>query len=182
MSVEFAIIGPLFFGLIFSAFESGYMYVKIAVVELAMDEVVRQIYTGNAQTDGLSRNDLIELFCDEVDHIMECDTSNVTIQQQTFSGYGGNTINAAVCRNTEDTLDDDDLPAYALTGSGQIVFFRFCITTDVLVPSLKKLTFSGANFALQLPETADGRYASTASAIFRNEPYTGIAGGGGAGS
>ncbi|MCI5045560.1 MAG: pilus assembly protein [Aquisalinus sp.] len=182
ISVEFAIIGPLFFGLIFSAFESGLMYVKIATVELAMDEVVRQVYTGAVTSSNLNRDQLIDLFCDEIDYLMACDSSNVTLQKITFSGYGSNTIDTAICRNSEDDPDEDDLPDYSLTGSGQIVFLRFCITTDVLVPGLKKLTFSGANFALQLPETADGRYGITASAVFRNEPFAGIPAGAGAGT
>jgi Flp pilus assembly protein TadG len=169
-AIEFALLAPILFAAIFSAFEAGLMYTKISVMEIATEKVAREIYTGQAQENALTREDIIDKFCDEIDTVFTCD-GNITLQVERLNAFTADDISDLKCVNTGDEPDPDDLPAYEQTDGGEVVYVRFCITTPLVIPSLKAITFQGSNIALQLPEVADGRYAITSSLVFRNEPF-----------
>lgn len=167
--VEFAILSPLFFSIVFSAFEAGLMYLKIAMVDDAMEVVSRKVYTGQTQ-GGMTRGEMIDTFCGHVDVVMRCE-DNVTLEIRTITDPESFDPGDAICLHKNEFKQEEELPAFEDTGSGDMVFTRICITTDILVPSLRHLTFTGINVGLQLPESADGQYALTTVAIFRNEPF-----------
>ena len=171
ISIEFALIAPLFFALIFSAFEAGLMYMKVALVEMNVSKVTRVIYTGQASEQGITSDKIIESFCDEVGILMKCD-ENVTLEVITLSTYKSKVPEKAKCHEGDlpPNIARAAVPQRSSTAGGDIVFVRFCITTNLMVPALKKLTFDGVNVALRIPETEDGKYAITASTVIRNEP------------
>ncbi|GGD14275.1 TadE/TadG family type IV pilus assembly protein [Aquisalinus flavus] len=166
--IEFAILSPLFFAILFSGFEAGMMYLKIGMVDHGVSEISRQIYTGKAK--GKSAEDVIDIFCDSVHTVIGCD-GNVTLEIRKLSGYASFDPGAATCVNTGETLADDDKPTFASTAGGDIVYIRVCVNTSLLVPGLKNLTFYLVNAGLQLPESAPGKYELTASTVIRNEPF-----------
>ena len=170
-AIEFSILAPIFFGTILSAFEIGLVFLKISMVEMAADDVAREIYTGQAADEAMTREDMIDAFCDRISATITCD-GNVTLLVEGLNDFSAASTEELRCVNTGEVPDPDDLPSYQQTGSGQIVYLRFCVTTPLVIPGLKNLTFQGANIALQLPETANGRYAIIASTVFRNEPFT----------
>lgn len=167
-AVEFSILAPLFFGVMFSGFEAGLMYLKIGMVDHGMSEVSRMIYAGNAK--GLSQDDIIDAFCDAVDSVIKCD-GNVTLEIRKLSDYSNFDAGSATCVHTGEELKDEDKPAYSNTSGGEIVYIRMCVTTDLVIPGLKNLTFSMINVGLQIPETSDGKYRIASSTVFRNEPF-----------
>jgi len=166
--IEFAILAPLFFGVLFSGFEAGMMYLKIGMVDHGVSEISRQIYTGKAK--GKSSDEVLAIFCNSVDTVISCD-GNVTLEIRKLSGYSDFDPGAPTCVNTGEDLGEDDKPAYDRTYGGDIVYIRVCVSTNLLVPGLKNMTFSLINAALQLPESAPGKYELTASTVIRNEPY-----------
>lgn len=166
--IEFAILAPLFFAILFSGFEAGMMYLKIGMVDHGVSEISRQIYTGKAK--GKTSDEVLTIFCDSIHTVISCD-GNVTLEIRKLSGYDSFDPGAATCINTGETLADDDKPAYQKTSGGDIVYIRVCVNTSLLVPGLKNLTFYLVNAGLQLPESAPGKYELTASTVIRNEPF-----------
>ncbi|NHK28053.1 pilus assembly protein [Parvularcula flava] len=166
--IEFAILAPLFFAILFSGFEAGMMYLKIGMVDHGVSEISRQIYTGKAK--GKSAEDVMDIFCDSVHTVIKCD-GNVTLEIRKLSGYSSFDPGAATCVNTGEDLKDEDKPAYANTAGGDIVYIRVCVNTSLLVPGLKNMTFYLTNVGLQLPESAPGKYELTSSTVIRNEPF-----------
>ena len=164
--IEFAILAPLFFAIIFSGFEAGLMYLKIGIVEHGMGEVTRMIYTGRG-SGAVTRDDLIEKFCDSVSPVLACD-DNVTLEVRTLEKYSDFAETDATCHHTDDDIGD---PTYEISGGGDIVYVRFCVTTPLVVPGLKNMTFEMINIGLRLPESAPGRYSLTAASVIRNEPF-----------
>lgn len=165
--IEFAILAPLFFAIMFSGFEAGLMYLKIGMVEHGMSEVSRMIYTGQA-SGSVTRKNVIDTFCDAVDSVINCD-DNITLEVRRLQKYSDFEDTATTCRHTDEDFDDE--PEYQPSVGGDIVFVRICVTTNLVVPSLKNMTFGIVNIGLRLPESADGRYSLSSSSVFRNEPF-----------
>lgn len=166
--IEFAILAPLFFAILFSGFEAGMMYLKIGMVDHGVSEISRQIYTGKAK--GKTADDVMAIFCDSVHTVIKCE-GNVTLEIRKLDGYASFDPGAPNCVNTGETLEDEDKPAYDTTAGGDIVYIRVCVNTSLLVPGLKNLTFYLVNAGLQLPESAPGKYELTSSTVIRNEPF-----------
>ena len=179
--VEFALVAPLLFATVLSAFEAGLMYMKVSMAEMAMDDVTRLLYTGQAQNNELTSSDIADLFCSEMRTVITCD-GNVTVQVEVLPGFDIENLEAPTCIHSGDGSTNDDLPNYSSSSGGDIIFVRFCVTTELVVPALSSLVFKGVNIGLRLPESADGKYAITASTLFRAEPFTNNGGNGGNGS
>lgn len=177
-AIEFAMVAPLFLGFVMSAFELGILYTRIATVELTMTDVARQVYTGQAQTGGLDREQIIALMCDEIDNVINCkDESgdprgNVMVELLTLPAYSSSIGTAPTCTHVGEVLGEDELPTFSTAIGGDIVFMRFCITVDGILPGIREMTYFGANWVLDMPETADGKYGIVSSVVFRTEPFT----------
>ncbi len=170
-AIEFAFVAPLIFAVILSGFESGLMFTKVQFVEMAIEDVTREIYTGQVLNQELTREDVIQRICYKIEVVQQCN-GNVTLQIERLNTYSLDNISERTCIHSGETLSNEDLPAYQTTNGGELVFLRVCITTDVVVDGLEWMTFYGTNLALRLPRTSEGKYAIFASAVFRNEPFT----------
>ncbi len=159
-AVEFALVSPLFFAFIFSLFEAGLLFTRIALVEDATRTASRQIYVGAAQSGGITQNDLKQLICDETYGFIQCGDS-ITLEVQTLSGFGGIPDTNATC----DESDDEITPVVEYTpGAGSdTVFVRVCVTVPILTP--------GLGLGLALPKSANNKYAIVTSFAFESEPF-----------
>ncbi|MGV6802121.1 MAG: TadE/TadG family type IV pilus assembly protein [bacterium] len=177
-AIEFAIVAPLFFGLVFSAFEMGVVYMRIATIDLAMTDVARQIYTGQAQEGAMTRDEVIDALCDQIQTIVKCKRSdgsslgNVMVEVLTLPAYSSQVSSDPTCFHEGEDPGDEALPTFSDTIGGDIVYVRFCVTNDIIIPGLGDLTLKGGKFALDLPESASGKYAIVSSVVFRNEPFS----------
>lgn len=170
--IEFALVAPLLFATALSAFEAGLMYMKVSMAEMAMDDVTRLLYTGQAQNNNLTSSDLADLFCSKINTVIQCD-GNVTVQVEVLPGFDIQNLAAPTCIHTGEAIPSDQLPNFSASAGGDIIYVRFCVTTKLVVPTLTSLIFKGVNIGLQLPQSANGQYAITASTLFRAEPFVG---------
>ena len=46
IALEFAIVAPVFFAIVFSIFEAGWMMTKVMMLEMALDKTVRELRVG----------------------------------------------------------------------------------------------------------------------------------------
>lgn len=157
VSVEFAMIAPFFFALLFSFFETGWLVTKDVMLNNSVSHAARMVYTGRAPT----KDALEEMICAKNPLIDNC-RLNINIEMQVINSFGDQPDTQADCIDSE---AEDLAPAvnYNASAGAEIVFMRVCMTTDVLVP--------GLGVGLGLDEDGTGRYSIVASTAFMNEPF-----------
>jgi len=161
-AVEFALIAPVFFAILFSIFEAGLIMVKISLTDNAVAEVGREIYTGAVQGDvTITAESLKQSICGRIVLIKNC-TDNITLEVRTIASFNDIPQDGEVCR---DALSGGIAPTvtYAPGVGSEISFMRVCVTTGINTPLL--------GLGLALPKNANGRYEIVSSLAFANEPF-----------
>ena len=161
-AVEFALVAPIFFATIFALFEAGLLMIKISLLENAVDQAGRKIYTGAAISDATVTVDSLKAsICDRTVLIQEC-LSNITLEATTLTSLGDLPATGATC---QDSMSGAVSPLVDYNpGSGsEVSFVRVCVTTGILTPFL--------GLGLALPKNAQGRYEIISSLTFVNEPF-----------
>ncbi|MEO1014191.1 MAG: TadE family protein [Pseudomonadota bacterium] len=160
-ALEFAIVGPVFIALIMSLFELGLMMFKISMVDLAVSQATKFIYTGAVQSGTPTQEEIGEFICSRAVVLRDCE-NNITVELTAIGSFNAPPENDAPC---VDSRNPDLNPTVAYdTGSGsQIMFMRVCVTTDVLTP--------GLGLGLALNSTDTDRAQIVSSVAFMNEPF-----------
>lgn len=156
-AVEFAIIAPVFFALIFSMVETGWIMTKASMLDHAVGKSARLIYTGQAPDQGT----LEQLICDEAYVFSNC-RENIVVELVTVDDFTSIPDTAATCTDAS-TATIAPVTTYTSGAGGEIVFMRVCITTDVMVP--------GLGLGMQMAQTDSGRFQMVSSMAFMNEPF-----------
>ncbi len=159
-AVEFALVSPVFFAFLFSLFEAGLLFTRIAVIEDATQDVSRQIYTGAAQAGGLTQADIATMICNGTAGFISC-TDSIEVEVQTVTGFNALPTTDAVCDESGDAINPTT--AFNPGATQEIVFVRVCVTVPLFTP--------GLGLGLALPKTAGGNYAIVSSLAFVNEPF-----------
>ncbi|MEM1192150.1 MAG: TadE/TadG family type IV pilus assembly protein [Pseudomonadota bacterium] len=161
-AVEFALVAPLFFALIFSLFETGWLMIKTALVDNAVAEVARTIYTGAAISDGtVSQDSLKAKICSQTVVLNDC-LNNLTLEVTTITSLASIPQAGEVCRDSNDTVPQP-AATYAPGSASEISFVRVCIATEVFTPLL--------GVGMALPKNSHGRFEIVSSLAFVNEPF-----------
>jgi Flp pilus assembly protein TadG len=89
-AVEFAIVAPIFIGLLISVLETGlYLFAQTALQSAAV-EAGRLFLTGQAQAQGLTVSQLVSQVCPPVQALFTC--SNIMVDVQDYPSFiGANT-------------------------------------------------------------------------------------------
>ncbi|MEL7547375.1 MAG: TadE/TadG family type IV pilus assembly protein [Pseudomonadota bacterium] len=156
-AVEFALVAPVFFALIFSMIETGWLMTKASMLDYAVNNSSRMIYTGQAPTQGA----LEQLLCDEAIIFPNC-RENIVVELTVVDDFTSIPDTAATCTDAN-TTPIKPVTEYVSGSGGEIVFLRVCITTDVLTP--------GLGLGLALAESGEGRFEMVSSLAFMNEPF-----------
>ncbi|MEO1100357.1 MAG: TadE/TadG family type IV pilus assembly protein [Pseudomonadota bacterium] len=156
-AVEFAMVGPVFFAILFSMIETGWMMAKTAVLDEAVAVISRQIYTGQAPTKAA----IEAAICEKAFVFHDC-VNNINVEITPISAFSAPPTTDVECLDSADT---SFTPAvnYATGSESQTMFMRVCITTDVLTP--------GLGVGLALGKTSTGRFQLVSSTAFQNEPF-----------
>lgn len=156
-AVEFALIGPIFFALLFSMIETGWLMTRMVMLDQAVAESSRLIYTGKAPT----KEALETAICEEALVFSDC-INNIHVEATTITDFGSLPDHAADCVDTKDSAYNPST-TYSSGSGSEIVFLRVCVTTDILIP--------GIGIGLSMPKTSTGRYQMVTSTAFMNEPF-----------
>jgi Flp pilus assembly protein TadG len=87
-AVEFAIVGPLFFGLLFGILETGLLYLKSTAIESGVEEAKRVVMTGQVVAAGSPAQQLAKFqtaFCDQAGWIIPC--ADVKFDVRAFTNF-----------------------------------------------------------------------------------------------
>ena len=164
-SVEFALLAPVFFAMLFSLFEVGILLTRMAMVDHAVNVVSKQVYTGvvtkGVETGTLSQSDLEAAVCDVTGMVIPDCASEITVELTEITSLSELPTSDATCEDA--SLDLDPAVNFNPGVANSVVFMRVCLTVDLITP--------GLGFGLNLAKTSTDRYELISSAAFLNEPF-----------
>ena len=157
-ALEFAIVCIPFFWLIFGMAEFGAMSLAQSNLDNALSQVGRQIRTGAAQGTGMTKSDLENRVCTELNRIMTLSCSgSLFLDVDRYNSFA-NVGNAPPTNNG--AIDQGQLN-YAPGGPDEVILVRAYYQWKIFTP------FFGAIFA----NMQDGKRLVVSSMLFRNEPF-----------
>ncbi len=154
-ALEFAIIAPAFFLLLFGVIETGLIFFASTDLENATNTVARLIRTGQAQS--MSAADFRTQVCNDIAPLLGCN-NNLQVDVESFSQFSGNSFSNPIVNGAL----DPNLNNFSPGNAGDVVlvrtFYKWNIITPLLRPFLANLT--------------GGQHLISSTAAFRNEPFS----------
>src|ERR1700712_2178958 len=89
--VEFALVAPVFFALLFAIIETAIVFFAGQVLETVTQDSARMIMTGQAQTGGHSQANFKTYVCGKITVLFDCVTG-ISIDVQSYSGFSSVSI------------------------------------------------------------------------------------------
>lgn len=163
-AIEFAFVAIPFFALLFAILEAALVFWTQQVLETAVADASRRIYTGQFQAANAGETDPDALkaafrdeICDNVVALFDC-TGTLRVDVRRYAGFEDISFGSVL--DDEGALDDD---AFGFQGSaaGDVVVVRAAIDYPMFTTIMDS---SGANLS-------SGRRLIMASSAFRNEPF-----------
>jgi Flp pilus assembly protein TadG len=157
-AVEFALVAPLFFGLLFAILETGTLFLRATAMDAGVEEAKRVTMTGQIASAGAGaaqESAFRKAFCDQVGWLISC--SAVHFDVRAFSVFGAAAMPSPVSGGALNTAALQFNPGQPC----QIVVIRAYYSTAALTALIRNdvATLNGGNVLL------------TGSAAFRNEPF-----------
>jgi Flp pilus assembly protein TadG len=169
-AVEFAMVAPLFLGLLFSIFEAGYFYYQQAVIEDVVARAARDIRVGNAPTASYTdttpgncqtgKDCFYQSVCQPLSWFGNC-ADNLAVDVKTFTSFTALNDDLSTTSCPSDTTYDYDNLNYEPGDELAIVRIRSCYLIRTFNPAL----------GMKLTRTEGNRRAVVAVSIVRNEPF-----------
>jgi Flp pilus assembly protein TadG len=155
-AVEFALVAPVFFALLFAIIETAIVFFAGQVLETVTQDSARMIMTGQAQTTGYSQSDFKTYVCGKITVLFDCVTG-ISIDVQSYSAFSSVSIANPIDSGKNFVPPNN----YSPGGPGDIVVVRLFYQWPLIVTGL------GYNIA----NLTGSKRLLTATAAFRNEPY-----------
>lgn len=158
VTVEFAIVVPLFLMILMSTVELGLITVKQSMLERAMDQTVRDLRLGTGSDQ--QHNDIRDSICDRSGFIDNCATS-LRLEMIQVDPFAWTDIDGTPdCVNSVEEVQ----PVRTFTSgqSNELMFIRACMKFAPIFP------FWGLGDSLE--KDGDGRVSLFASSAFVQEP------------
>lgn len=159
-AVEFAFVAVPFFGLLFAIMETALLFWTSQILETAVANASRTIYTGQFQSANAGAGAEIAAkfkteLCKHAITLVTCNSPAVHVDVRAFKP--GDTLPALI----KDGKVDPAGFGYQATTAGQIVLVRVAVEYPVFVPTLSRLDANLGN----------GKRLIMSTATFRNEPF-----------
>jgi len=154
-AVEFALVAPVFFALLFAIIETGLMFFASQVLETITQDSARMIQTGQAQTASYTQAQFQSYVCSQIPALFNC--ANVYVDVENYPAFTNVTINSQIDASNNFINNMQYNPG----GPGDIVVVRLFYQWPLFVTGL------GYNIS----NLAGSKRLLTATAAFRNEPY-----------
>src|SRR5271163_2456354 len=84
-AVEFALVAPVFFGLLFAILETGIIFFADQYLETLTQDGARMILTGQAQNGNYTQAQFQTYICSQVAALFNC--SNIYVNVQSFASF-----------------------------------------------------------------------------------------------
>lgn len=154
-AVEFAMVAPFFFALLFAIIEVGLFFFAGQVLETAVQDASRLILTRQAQDSKMKQDDFRREVCDRGKALFNCDGVYVDVQN-----YGGDFTKVSLVPPIDKNKNFIDNMKYDIGGPGDIIVVRVFYKWPLFV----------TGWGFDPSNLADGNRLLMATAAFRNEP------------
>ena len=155
-AVEFALVAPVFFALLFAIIETAIVFFASQVLETVTQDSARMIMTGQAQVAGYSASQFKDYVCGKVSVLFDC-ANGIYVDVQSYPAFSGVSISDPIDASKNFVPSNN----YSPGGPGDIVVVRLFYQWPLFVTGL------GYNIA----NLSGSKRLLTATAAFRNEPY-----------
>ena len=155
-AVEFALVAPVFFGLLFAIIELAMVFFASQVLETVTQDSARVIMTGQAQLASFTQAQFKNLVCSKVVALFDC-VNGISIDVQSYSAFSAVNVADPIDAGKNFVPPNNYLPG----GPGDIVVVRLFYQWPLLVTGL------GVNVA----HLSGSKRLLTSTAAFQNEPY-----------
>lgn len=166
-AIEFAMIAPIFFFLMFAIMEVMLIFFVNTILEESVAEEARLVRTGQAQsgTSPISQSDFKQAICDKMFGMVDCDTRLFVMVQN----FGSTVPSGALATPWDDgvlTIGSSTDEPYETSAAGDFVIVRAYYLWPLITPGLTSA----------LSDYGDSTYGSynkilVATSAFRNEPF-----------
>ena len=160
--LEFALIAPIFFLLIFAIMEVGIIFFAQSTLQVGANDVARMVRTGQVQGQGLTQAQVRQKVCTDIAPLIPCD-NNLYVDIEAFSSFNGvnfsNPLDSGKNMNPMNAFQTGNACDVVLVR----VFYAWNVFTPVLTPFLVNVN--------------GNKHLLYSAAAFRNEPFsTGMSG------
>lgn len=155
-AIEFAILAPIVFAVIFSIFEAGFIMTQSIMLDRAVSRSSRALQINGAK---MSYADFKASVCKEAVILSDC-VKSIRIEFTPVSKASDFPTTGTPC--VDRSVAIDPVTSYNSGQPSQIIFTRACYVVDPLVP--------GLGFGLSFPKDNTGAIQLTSSFAFVNEP------------
>jgi Flp pilus assembly protein TadG len=157
-AVEFALVAPIFFALLFAIIETGIIFFASQVLETVNQNSARTIMTGQTQNAALTQAQFATFVCTQVPALFTC--GNIYIDVQKFNSFANIPLNDVPIDGAGNFVNNMQ---YNTGGPCDIVRVRMFYQWPQVVTGL------GYN----ITNLTGNKRLLAATAAFRNEPYNG---------
>ncbi|UFZ01544.1 pilus assembly protein [Bradyrhizobium ontarionense] len=154
--VEFALVAPVFFALLFAIIETALMFFAGQVLETITQDSARMILTGQAQQGSYTQSQFASYVCTQVPALFDC--SKIYIDVKSYSSFSSVSISSQI-DNTGNFVNN---MTYSPGAAGDIVVVRLFYQWPIFVTGL------GYNIA----NLSGSKRLLVGTAAFKNEPYS----------
>jgi len=154
--IEFAILAPIVFSLVFSTFEAGWIMTQSIMLDRAVSRGSRALQVAGSN---FTYDDFKKKVCDEAIILTNC-LKSIRIEFTPISKSTDFPTTETSC--VDRSVNIDPVTTYTGGQRSQIVFARACYVVDPIVP--------GLGYGLALPKDSTGGVRLTSRFAFVNEP------------
>jgi Flp pilus assembly pilin Flp len=157
-AVEFAIVAPLFFALLFAIIETALVFLAGPVLETMAQQSARMVMTGQAQAQAkpFSASDFHDYVCKQIPALFDCNGIYVDVQN-----YPAGFPNAPPPSQIDGSKHFINNMKYCPGNAGDIVVVRLFYKWQLFV----------TGFGYNISNLSGGQRLLYATAAFRNEPF-----------
>ena len=155
-AVEFALVAPIFFALLFAIIESALVFFAGQLLETATQDSARTIMTGQAQSAASTQAQFKSDLCGRLSTIFDC--NGVYVDVQSYAKFS----DASMTPPIDASKNFNTATQYSPGSAGSIVIVRVYYQWQLWVTGL------GYNVA----NLSGNKRLLIGTAAFRNEPYS----------
>lgn len=159
-AIEFALVAPMFFGLLFAIFEVGLTFFAGQVLENGLQQSARKMFTHQAADSGMTQQQFVTDLCSRVSILMDCSKLRVNVSVTP----AGAPITILDPLSSDGTFVDNFSYQNPQPNTSETVVVSAFYQWPLLVTGLG---YSMANIDRG---TANGKYLLAAASAFRVEP------------
>jgi len=155
-AVEFALVAPVFFALLFAIIETSIVFFANQVLETIGQNSARTIMTGQAQTAAYTQTQFkTSVVCAQIPALFTC--ANIFVDVQSYTAFSSVSISSQIdgSSNFIGTMQ------YSPGGPGDIVVVRLFYQWPLFV----------TGFGYNIANLAGSKRLLSATSALRNEPY-----------